>query len=97
MNITSTTTAPLCATPAERPLPTKYGMFSKAGDARVLAIVRGALRLPMSTSNEKLYAFLSKRMNAVGDKYGEVWDTAVRESLIGVIESRTGRDLSIYF
>ena len=82
---------------AERPLPDDFGMFSKAGNKRVKTIARQALRKPMTITNDALYAFLRKRMNEVGEKHSEVWDTAVRESLIGVVERRSGRELSIYF
>jgi len=74
-----------------------YGMFTKAGNAVVAKIVVGALSLPITTTDRELYKYLSERMNKAQDKHPEIWDTAVRDAMISIIERKTNRDLSIYF
>jgi len=86
-----------------RPLPTSYGMFSATGNTLVRRMVEAAIALPSSTTDKAMHAFLSKRVKAIakasdrkGGDCAEVWDTAVREHFVSVIERRTGRSLSIY-
>ena len=77
---------------------TEFNMFTPAGNRAARQIVNAALKLPMGTSNDDLYAFLTLAMNKVANQHGEIWDTDVREAMIGAIEKATGRDeLSIYF
>lgn len=77
--------------------PAEFGMFTTAGNRAAARIVEKVLLLPLSTSDKELYAFLSKEMNAISSKHGEVWDTDVREAIIGRIERAIGRSLTIYF
>jgi hypothetical protein len=72
-----------------------YAMFSSEGNACVDRIVRGAASLPLTTTNDQLYSFLTSEMNACPHK--EIWDTEVRERMIGELERLTNRSLSIYF
>lgn len=81
---------------ADRPLPNDFAMFSKAGNNAAKAIVAAVLKLPMDTTDQELYAFMTERMKTVAEKHGEIWDTDVREAMIGCIEHRTGRELTIY-
>lgn len=76
---------------------TEFNMFSAAGNRVARQIVNAALKLPMGTSNDELYAFLTERMNGVAKQHGEIWDTDVREAMISAIEHVTKRELSIYF
>ena len=77
--------------------PLDYGMFSRAGNKRIASIVAGASKLPLSTTDEELYAYLRTRLNTVAKKHGEAWDTEVRESLIWDLERKLKRDLTMYF
>mgnify|MGYP006928225493 CR=1 FL=1 len=74
-----------------------YGMFSQDGNREVDSIVLKVCALPLSTTNEELYSFLKTKMDAAEEMHKEIWDTAVREVMIGTIENRTKRDLTIYF
>jgi hypothetical protein len=75
-----------------------YGMFSEVGNEAVAVIVRDASQLAMTTSMSKFYQFLTDRMSELESQgHGEVWDTAVREVIIGRLELATGRELSIFF
>ena len=74
-----------------------YGMFTPKGNRRVNSIVLKTCSLPLSSTDEEIYAFLKMRMDIVAENHKEVWDTAVREAMIGTIENRTKRSLTIYF
>ena len=75
----------------------EYGMYSKAGDRAVDAMFKRLLKLPITTSDDELCRALTAAFNKVAVKHGEVWDTEVREAVIGRLEKATGRFLSIYF
>jgi hypothetical protein len=75
----------------------RYAMFSDEGDAAVAVMVERLLLMPISTSDTELYSRLTTLMNEIAKTHGEVWDTDVREAIIGEIERRTHRELSIYF
>lgn len=74
-----------------------YGMFSKSGNAAIAKMVVDALSLPITTTNEELYTYLRGRMDQIQNKHGEVWDTDVREAVIGTLERKLHRELTIYF
>lgn len=80
-----------------KPLPDDYSMFSDSGNRAVKAIVAAALALPISTPSQELYAFLNTEMRKIETAHDEIFDTDVRSAMIGAIERRTGRNLSIYF
>lgn len=74
-----------------------YGMFTKEGSKAVAALVELTLMLPMTVTNEELYASLKTGMKEIKKQgHGEVYDTEVREQIIGTIEKRTKRELSIF-
>lgn len=74
-----------------------YGMFTKEGSLAVSVLVENALKLPVTTTNGELYAFLTAGMKEIKKAgHGEVYDTEVREQIIGEIEKRTKRELSIF-
>ena len=75
----------------------EYGMFSKAGNNAVARIIEGALKLPITTTDNELYTYLKKRMTLVNVKHPEIHDTDVRSMMISVLERKLHRELSIYF
>jgi hypothetical protein len=74
-----------------------YGMYTPAGDHAVALMVARLLKLPISTGAKDLDRALTAEFNAVAKVHPEVWDTEVREAVIGRLERETGRSLSIYF
>lgn len=74
-----------------------YGMFTKAGNAVVAKMIVDVLSLPITTTNQELYVYLRGRMDKIQNKHGEVWDTDVREAIIGTLERKLHRELTIYF
>lgn len=75
-----------------------YGMFTAAGDRAVDRLFNKVTQsLPITTTDKQLYAVLTEGMREIAKKYGEVWDTDVRDQLISRLERATGRDLTIYF
>jgi hypothetical protein len=74
-----------------------YAMYSDAGNWAVGDMVNRVLRLPLATSLDDLNRALVVEFNELAKRFPEVWDTDVREAVIGRIERETGRTLSIYF
>jgi hypothetical protein len=74
-----------------------YGMFSKAGNAAVARIITDVMSLPIGTTDQELYAYLNKRMTGINPKHPEIYDTAVRDAIISVLERKLNRELTIYF
>jgi flagellar basal body-associated protein FliL len=74
-----------------------YGMFSAAGNRAAASIVTGALKLSITTSNDKLYDYLKKRMDKVYLKHSEIYDSEVRDAIISVLERKLHRELTMYF
>ena len=74
-----------------------YGMFSSKGNKLVGKIVAKVLKLPITAKKKDIYKLLTEEFNILESKHEEVWDTDVRESVIGIIEQKTKKELSIYF
>jgi hypothetical protein len=74
-----------------------FAMFTAAGNAAVAELFDKACKLPMTASDDAIYAMLNKGLDRIEKKHVEVWDTDVRKTLIGQIEVATGRTLTIYF
>lgn len=74
-----------------------YGMFTVAGDAAVADMIARVKNFGSVTTTDKiLYEYLRKAMKKIAVEHGEVYDTAVREIIIGKIEKMTKRELSIF-
>lgn len=74
-----------------------FGMFSDAGGRLVLNLINNVVANPMTTTDDELLRMIVKEMNKIEAKgHREVWDTDVREQMIGRIESLTKRELTIY-
>ena len=71
-----------------------FSMFSAAGNQKCAELVEEVKKLPITATNEDIYAKVTEGLNKIG---GEAWDTEVRASVIGRIEKATGRELTIYF
>ncbi len=74
-----------------------FQMFSFEGNDRVYKLLQTVLDLPITASNEVLYAGLKAGMNSIAKDHPEVWDTEVRRTIIDYLEDKTHRELSIFF
>lgn len=74
-----------------------FQMFSEEGNQRVYNVLQTVLELPITASNELLYASLSCGMKSIAKDHSEVWDTEVRRTIIDYLEDKTHRELSIFF
>jgi hypothetical protein len=75
-----------------------YEMFTAEGNRLVGEMVEKVLSMPLSTTDREVYAHLQEAMNIIAALgHGEVWDTAVREAVIGRLERKMQRNLTIYF
>ena len=75
-----------------------YGMFSDEGNQLVAKAVDRASDISGAVSDKVVYAFLKVAFDEIEELgHEEVWDTDVREHVIGEIERRSERSLSIYF
>ena len=78
--------------------PKNYEMFTKEGNRRVSYFVEKIKIEINNWSDSFLYRELTQEMDrAMYDGYPEVWDTVVRENIIGELERHTGRNLTIYW
>ena len=74
-----------------------FEMFSLEGNREVRELVAVVLNMAPDLSDAAIYARLKEGMNEIEKRHPEVWDTAVREAIIGRIEIDTKRSLTIYF
>tara|TARA_R110001583_G_scaffold33668_1_gene113717 strand:+ start:912 stop:1160 length:249 start_codon:yes stop_codon:yes gene_type:complete len=73
-------------------------IHSENGNQLVAQLVNRVLTLPLGTSDDDLTKFLSKGMQVISRAgHPEVFDTDVREQVIGTVENMAGKKLSIYF
>ncbi len=74
-----------------------FGMFSVEGAKEVKELVESVKTLPVSMTDEELYKVLKHGMKGISKiGHGEVYDTEVRQRIIGEIERATKRELSIF-
>lgn len=80
-----------------RNIVTDFQMFSEEGNERVLKLLKTVLDLPITASNEVLYAGLREGMKFISKDHPEIYDTEVRRTIIDELERLTHRELSIFF
>ncbi len=75
-----------------------HNMYTWAGGARCVALVRRVLSLPPGCCDEAIYGVLRQGLAEIALDHEEVYDTPVRESIIHEIRTATGRrSLNIFF
>lgn len=70
----------------ENALKGKFGMFTKAGNRKVAAMVKKTRVAMSEASDEDLAVFLREEMDKIEKKHPEVTDTVVREAIAVAVE-----------
>ena len=62
-----------------------FGMFTKAGNRKVAAVIKAAYSMS-EESDKDVARFVHKELNKIEKKHSEVYDTVVREGIVAALE-----------
>lgn len=74
-----------------------FGMFSEEGNKAVTQLFKDTMKLPISSTESDIYAFMKNGFENISKTHKEVYDTDVRERFVGEMEKISERKFSIYF
>ena len=75
-----------------------YGMYSDAGASMVQSLIDRISVIPITEDEDDIHDMLRVGFDEIVEAgHTEVWDTDVREQVVGTVERLTHRELSIFF